>query len=876
LIEREVTRMKKMALSTVLILVSCGEVADENYALHLAVTSVEPMHAPSTGGTRVTIRGRRLCPELQVSFGETPAASIEVISSDAAIAVTPPHLAGKVDVRVACGGEAFVHAQRFVFTSADIRLQTALRWPVGVDGPVEFADVDGDGLDDLLAYQGAPFDINTVSGMNIHLNDRKNGFESTVFKSIVLDGEYTILRDGVHVEDYDGDGLNDILILAYPSSLSRTHLTARLRTAKDAFEETASARIDSTRGEISALVAKDLTGDGRVDLLVAQGSSLVFVPGEDGFSFGAQRVLFESSGRLGSMLSPKSRDFDADGLNDAILRVLPFTANAGSSTLFVHGNASGMLAVQSLEVTIDQELIFFDEDTLPDVFSTLEDGTGLRVMIARAIDFGTFGAPVEVAYCRECDLYSLRYLSDSPVRYDGDRDGNGEYVFDALQEIKYVEFQDGFLNISPIGPGSVLGYARMTRSGLPALVYSDLTVFSPKIAHYRGRSPGGEHVFSELALVGQATTLACPGDFDGDGVEDVISGMPTQYLSTPLVLHAGNGDGTFAPPVVLDSDLGLVDRGFAATPCRTGDLNGDGRLDFVVSAYQNAPDEYGPEAAFVSTAQGGFHVEIFSADLAAEDPHAMVADVDGDGTAEVVLRRSCDEHRSAGVCGFVVLRLGADGHFTRAETLELDGFAGPDPAFADVNGDGAIDVAIALPTQIEIRLGAHDGSRVTLAASPAQSLTIGEAGGEHKGYADLRWLDLDGDGDLDLLAANPNTATFVFANDGTGNVAETQQVRDANVMQFRGACDLDGDGRRDLLFDTEDGLLGWARQDSSAIVFGDVQWVDGSALQLFKPGRDPWARFDFHCADVDADGLEDPMFIEPYLGSYHVLHNRSH
>ena len=71
------------------------------------------------------------------------------------------------------------------------------------------------------------------------------------------------------------------------------------------------------------------------------------------------------------------------------------------------------------------------------------------------------------------------------------------------------------------------------------------------------------------------------GDFNGDGTPDVvITGDPPQFF-------AGNGDGTFQPPVNLVTDIGVV---FDAV---TADFNGDGKLDLAVIGSSTNPSETG-------------------------------------------------------------------------------------------------------------------------------------------------------------------------------------------------------------------------------------------------------------------------------------------
>jgi len=104
------------------------------------VSSVEPSSGPATGGTSVTISGKRLLGTTAVMFGSTPAASYKVLSATTVEAVTPAEPAGTVDVTVTTpnGMSATAKKDRFTFVS-------------GAEGAgLEQADVLAAGLSEAL------------------------------------------------------------------------------------------------------------------------------------------------------------------------------------------------------------------------------------------------------------------------------------------------------------------------------------------------------------------------------------------------------------------------------------------------------------------------------------------------------------------------------------------------------------------------------------------------------------------------------------------------------------------------------------------------------------------------------------------------------
>jgi hypothetical protein len=261
-----------------------------------------------------------------------------------------------------------------------------------------------------------------------------------------------------------------------------------------------------------------------------------------------------------------------------------------------------------------------------------------------------------------------------------------------------------------------------------------------------------------------------PADIDGDGDIDLVLGSS----SDRIVLLRGNGDGTFQPPVFVDVagsnglvavavgdldgddllDIVAADRTMnqlrvlqgtgggafqvlppvpaqRSTSIALGDLTGDGRPEVLLGA------GYGSTGIGVLLNDGSGALQGFTAYPAGQAPSApRVADVDGDGAADVVAVSRVDS-------AAYVLR-NAGGGALEPAIAHPGGDGGVGAEVADFNGDAAADLAIVnqepglvvLPGQgggafgapIEQRLGA--GARaVTLA-------------------------DLDGDGASDIAFAS--------------------------------------------------------------------------------------------------------------------------
>lgn len=175
------------------------------------------------------------------------------------------------------------------------------------------------------------------------------------------------------------------------------------------------------------------------------------------------------------------------------------------------------------------------------------------------------------------------------------------------------------------------------------------------------------------------------------------------------------------------------------------------------------------------------------------------------------------------------------------ERVEIDVGANPHVLAAELTGDGRPDLAVAGEGRVLVLAGDGEGG--------FRRAGEYEAGENPTGLAAF---DLDGDGDVDLAAANHETDYLtLLLNDGEGafEPAPASPVRievDPHPHTVA-AADLDGDGRTDLLVDhrSAGGLLPLYGTREGAFEPGEVVGLGG----------DPYR--DVVVADLDGDGVLD-------------------
>ncbi len=257
-------------------------------------------------------------------------------------------------------------------------------------------------------------------------------------------------------------------------------------------------------------------------------------------------------------------------------------------------------------------------------------------------------------------------------------------------------------------------------------------------------------------------------DFDLDGNLDLL-----QVAGSVARLHLGDGNGQFsAAPLDLPSTLvGLIES------VGVEDVTGDGRRDVLLSDQSRTQ-------LLIANGAGGYGIGL---DLPLASP-VVQADFDGDGDFDLV-----GVHPSSGE--LLAYRAEASGPVAQA-TVPL-GAGVLDLARADFGADGTADLVALL-----------DGAApLALLNNGALGFTVDSVAPVAGGVASatrLHALDLDADGDLDLLGLASTETTWeegllAFA----AKTGELVRLRRDSVSypldDPDGLGDFNGDGRLDLV-----------------------------------------------------------------------------
>jgi len=309
-----------------------------------------------------------------------------------------------------------------------------------------------------------------------------------------------------------------------------------------------------------------------------------------------------------------------------------------------------------------------------------------------------------------------------------------------------------------------------------------------------------------------ANTMAL-ADHDGDGDLDLFWG---DFFEPGLLLIPNTGS-CGAPsfrdaPVPFPRGRPLLTSGYNAPTF--GDVDGDGRLDLVMGVLGGA---YNPlrtssdNLYYLSQGASGDWAErsrrlLPVVDVGSESVPAL-ADLDGDGDLDLLLANKLDpaDLTTSRVYSFENVGTKTRASFRMRGRLPFEGRYHFAPAFGDLDADGRPDLIMG---QWGARLAWYWGGAGGFELVDSAVVTI------TRGSNTVPTLgDLDGDGDLDLLIGESSGWLNYYRNDGTPARPAFALVSD----EFEGIkpgrrsaphlVDLDGDGDLDLLVGSEsDGL----------------------------------------------------------------------
>lgn len=270
------------------------------------------------------------------------------------------------------------------------------------------------------------------------------------------------------------------------------------------------------------------------------------------------------------------------------------------------------------------------------------------------------------------------------------------------------------------------------------------------------------------------TSVGMIKDLNSDGKDEYMAGAPRanpggQASAGSVYLYSGS-DGT----LIYEEDGGVAADAFGASLADAGDVNGDGKDDFIVGApYVEPPDSqrsFNSGAAYVFSGFDGsklFSVFGESADDYLGWSVAGAGDVNGDGKADFIVGSPNKDIAGLVDAGWAGVYSGRDGSLIFSLAGDSAGalFGFSVAGAGDVDGDGRSDVIIgaigARPNGID-----YAGSAYVISGANGSTLFRADGSGilDDMGYRVAAAGDVNGDGRPDVIAS------ALFADSGRGAV----------------------------------------------------------------------------------------------------------
>jgi len=523
--------------------------------------------------------------------------------------------------------------------------------------PVLLHDMDLDGDLDLVCT-GANNATFGQSVVAIRKNDGAGTFAAPILYTSP-DGPYTPWD--MQAGDLNADGWPD-LVYSTPSGRVWDGICAALSDGKGGWMPTAFYKSSKwTRGVTMA----DFDEDGDIDVAaVAEDGNMVCIHENVAFGNLASVPIYGTGGSFTNDIG--HGDVNGDGHLDAM------AWDTRPRLLLGNGDGSFQSSLQYVGPTglTDCRLREMDGDGLPDLLML----TSSTVWIARSLGNGTFSA-----------YFSFGHDACAPVTCEAaDLDGDGDLdlvIPDRTQCVPGMRRINLYRNDGAGAAFTTMPPVLLSSDFATGIIPGDfngdgildiLTTFNSTSAGISVLLGLGGFAFLDPFPTGVVPYDYAAGDVNGDGHLDVVYLLPQPSFGTAEVGHMlGYGDGFFQFPVDQNGPSGLEGAFLISSDVKCADVNGDGLDDLLVTS--NAPNDI---TVFHGQAGGTLAPEDRYGCAAYSPRRTTVADFTGDGRLDVVTQVSLPPS------GF------SDGLMLLRGTVPT-----PPSIYGDITGDGVVDFA---------------------------------------------------------------------------------------------------------------------------------------------------------------------------------------
>lgn len=681
---------------------------------------------------------------------------------------------------------------------------------ISVTSPVSLksfsvADLNGDNRAEF-------FGLGADSGIHIFSNTSTTGqLSANSFSNrIKLSSAYSPVSS-IYAEDIDNDGKPELLLLNFSSNkLLITPNRVQQGVLNTAAFDT---QVSFTTGEgPSSLSLFDFTGKGKPDIAIT-------LAGNNLISF------WENKSVTGNL---NTSSFITRGTLSA-----PINATAAAITDF-NNDGGADIAVGSINLGF--ALAFFksqavNNNPLPNTSSSI-----VPVINTFFPASGPVGTTVTISGKNFSDSTTKNIVYFGAVRASVVAASNTQLVVTAPPSASYE-------------PITVISNGLSASSNAPFVV----TSFN---ADARNITTGSFAAAKYFATSGSSPRSIITEDLNNDGKPEIIvTNQASNQVSIFRNLSTISND-TLPVPSLFAGGTGTF--GLA-----TGDLNGDGKKEIVITNFNAGSSSSISVFPNTSTDSSITFGAKFDSAVGNGSTSVAIRDINNDGKADIIAISG----NSSLIHYF--LNTGSNGNFGFApgKTINLIPFRADYLNIADINGDGKADIITTFSNNGSsgLRILQNTSDSTNLSFNIAKNYTIGTA-------LPLKAItaDIDVDGKPDFAFGFSGSANiYLYKNTSTIDSIKLDSIlmlpTTANPGSFSFA-DMDGDGKPDLLVPDRDSntvSLYPNRSTQNGFAFGNK--ISFASLQ------DPASVYG---SDINGDGMPEILTANNQSGNISVLRNK--
>ena len=553
----------------------------------------------------------------------------------------------------------------------------------------------------------------------------------------------------------------------------------------------------TTPSFFGGVVIDDFNGDGIADIgftpVVGQANSTALpftvLPGKGGGAFGAAIVSVTPTNILGNANNAVTGDFNGDGKRD-ILTGASILLGVGDGTFTLSPNTppAGVTAVGDLNGDGKDDLVVVNGMSSISIYLGKGDGT-----------FTVTGPSY-------ASIYGGTSVAISDIDGDGHLDlvvglaSNGIYVppqFGQGMTMFLLGNGDGTFRGAPVYPNAGVDGIHGAFAAGDFNNDGNIDVLTAGLQLFLGNGKGT--LTPQTINSSVAPSFVAAADINGDGKLDAVTLTSTTdnsgNVDLALVTLKGNGDGTFATPVSYP--VGTPSPNGFFPDLALGDTRATGKPDAVL--YEN-----GALYLLENNGDGTFATPVL-VDTENGFQALAVADVNGDGKADIVAVTSTPVNPTTTTNSLLVYLSQGNGTFAAPVTVAASLTDAADMVVADVNKDGKPDIVLLTSnsntgvSSLTSYLGHGDG---TFAAGV--NSTVAGLGPNSLATADVNG---DGNLDMLIGACCGNTLASISYGNGNGTFTANAGLSIGQSTNAVGFADLNNDGRPDLLLATNENLV---------------------------------------------------------------------